>query len=588
MAAPSGDRGDGVTDPQAVLEARVRAALVAAFGLDEADADPVVRPSAFADFQANAALALGRRLGRPPRQVAATLVEHLQLADLCERVEVSGPGFVNLTLRGDWLGAQAAAMLADPRAGVAPAEPTERVVVDYSAPNVAKEMHVGHLRTTIVGDALVRVLGALGHEVIRRNHLGDWGTPFGMLIEHLLDVGEDATTDQLSVGELNDFYQQARAKFDHDPAFAGRARRRVVALQAGDEATLRLWRLLVRASTRYFRQVYGRLGVLLGDQDVHGESAYNHLLDQTAGELERRGIATTSQGALCLFPPGFTGRDGQPVPLIVRKQDGGYGYAATDLAAIRQRVRDLGARRLVYVVGVPQALHLEMVFAAARQAGWLDGVRAEHATIGSVLDEHGKILRTRSGSPIKLIELLDEGVERAAKLLADRVELDGRERARVARSVGIGAIKYADLSVARDRDYVFDWDRMLAFDGNTGPYLQYAVVRVRSIFRRAGLDPGDLHGGPIRVEAPAERALALHLLGFARVVHQVADTLEPHRLCGYLHDLAAAFTSFYEHYPVLDAPDDQTRRSRLGLSALTERVLTTGLGLLGIDAPARM
>lgn len=575
-----------MADPQHVLAERVRRALEAAFGEEAAQVDPLIRPSSFADYQANVALSLAKRLGRPPRDVAMDLVRHLQATDVCGRVEVSGPGFVNLTLRDDWLADQVTALARDERLGVELATQPEVVVVDYSAPNVAKEMHVGHLRTTIVGDAVVRVLDHLGHQVLRQNHIGDWGTPFGMLIEHLIDVGEDQAAAQLSVGELNRFYQRARQKFDSDPAFAERARQRVLTLQRGEPGTLRLWQLLVESSARYFRTVYRQLGVLLVDEDIRGESRYNPMLADVAAYLEQAGIAVVSDRALCAFPGGFQGRDGQPLPLIIRKRDGGYGYAATDLVAVRFRVRELGATRIVYVVGASQALHLDMVLTVARQAGWLGGVRAEHAAIGSVLGTDGKILRTRSGQSVKLVELLDDAVERADKLLAER-DLDEHTRGGIARMVGIGAVKYADLSVARDRDYVYDPDRMVAFDGNTGPYLQYAATRIRSIFRRAQL-PLEEAEGPIVLGDPSERALVLAALGFGASVHQVADTLEPHRLCTYLYELATAFTTFYERCPVLGAEDEETRQSRLALAALTAGILTRGLDLLGIQTPERM
>ena len=577
-----------MADPQSELRERLQEAIAAAFGGEWRGTDPLVRPSTFGDFQANVALSLAKPLGRPPREVAAAIVARADLAGVAE-AEVSGPGFINLTLAPGWIAAQATALLGDERLGVPRAARPETVVVDYSAPNVAKELHVGHLRSTVIGDALVRVLGSLGHRVIRQNHAGDWGTPYGMLVEHLLDLGEEEAVAELSAGELTSFYQQAREKFERDPGFAERARRRVVALQRGDGASLRLWRVLVDSSERYFQQVYERLGVLLTRDDYDGESRYNPMLDSVVEELAAKGILVESEGALCAFPPGFTGRDGAPLPLIVRKSDGAYGYAATDLAAVRYRVRDLGATRLLYVVGAPQALHLAMVFAVARQAGWLgEHARAEHVAFGSVLGPDGKLLRTRAGTPIKLADLLDEGVERAAKIVAERTELDPATRARVARAVGIGAIKYADLATQRERDYVFDWDRMLAFDGNTGPYLQYANTRVRSIFRKAGLDPAGAAGAAITITHPAERAIALKLLGFGAVVDAVAATLEPHRLCGYLFELAAAFTDFYERCPVLAAPDEATRASRLALCALTTRVLERGLGLLGIDAPERM
>ncbi len=576
-----------MADPKSELSTRFRAALAAAFGDELASTDPLIRPSSFGDFQANLAMSLARTLGRPPREVAAAIVEHLEIDDLCERVEVSGPGFVNLTLRSDWIAEQANALAADERLGVAPAAAPETVVVDYSGPNVAKEMHVGHLRSTAIGDALARLLGFLGHRVIRQNHIGDWGAPFGMLIEQLVDMGAVEPGAELSVSDLNLFYQQAREQYDGDPDFAERARRRVVALQAGDPTTLALWRQLFDESMRHFRAIYQRLDVLLTDEDIDAESRYNPVLPEVVAELEAKGLTEVSQGALCVFPPGFKGRDGERLPLIVRYSHGGYGYATTDLAAVRMRVREFDATRLVYVVGSPQALHFSMVFAAGRMAGWLDGHRAEHAQFGSVLGSDGKMLRTRSGDPIKLIDLLDEADQRAAKIVEDRSELDPLARSTVAHAVAMGALKYFDLSFQRERDYVFDWDRMLAFDGNTGPYLQYAVTRIRSIFRRAGIDDQQASSGRIVLDEPAERALALALLGLGEAVEAVAATMEPHRLCTYLFDLATAFTDFYEACPVLQA-DEPTRGSRLALCALVARTLTLGLDLLGIQVPERM
>jgi len=578
---------DPKSDPKSELSTRFRAALAAAFGDELASTDPLIRPSSFGDFQANLAMSLARTLGRPPREVAAAIVEHLEIDDLCERVEVSGPGFVNLTLRSDWIAEQANALAADERLGVAPAAAPETVVVDYSGPNVAKEMHVGHLRSTAIGDALARLLGFLGHRVIRQNHIGDWGAPFGMLIEQLVDMGAAEPGAELSVSDLNLFYQQAREQYDGDPDFAERARRRVVALQAGDPTTLALWRQLFDESMRHFRAIYQRLDVLLTDEDIDAESRYNPVLPEVVAELEAKGLTEVSQGALCVFPPGFKGRDGERLPLIVRYSHGGYGYATTDLAAVRMRVREFDATRLVYVVGSPQALHFSMVFAAGRMAGWLDGHRAEHAQFGSVLGGDGKMLRTRSGDPIKLIDLLDEADQRAAKIVEDRSELDPLARSTVAHAVAMGALKYFDLSFQRERDYVFDWDRMLAFDGNTGPYLQYAVTRIRSIFRRAGIDDQQASSGRIVLDEPAERALALALLGLGEAVEAVAATMEPHRLCTYLFDLATAFTDFYEACPVLQA-DEPTRGSRLALCALVARTLTLGLDLLGIQVPERM
>ncbi|ROO58335.1 arginyl-tRNA synthetase [Micromonospora sp. Llam0] len=549
--------------------------------------DPVVRRSQHADFQSDAALPLARRLGRPPRDIATDVVGRAELTDLCSAVEVSGPGFINLTVADPALGTLLSTVAADTRLGVAPSANPQTVVVDYSAPNVAKEMHVGHLRSTVIGDAAVRLLAWLGHRVIKANHLGDWGTPFGMLIEHLLDLGESEAAHELSVGDLDSFYKAARVKFDADDAFKQRARLRVVALQSGDEQTLRLWRMLVAESEKYFLTVYDQLDVLLTGKDFYGESYYNDLLAPVADELDRLGLLRDSGDAACVFPDGFTGRDGQPLPIIVRKRDGGYGYGATDLAAIRHRTQDLGATRLLYVVGQPQRQHFEMVYAVARQAGWLHPpIQAEHIGFGSILGSDGKMLRSRAGGSIKLVGLLDEAVTRAAELARQKnPDLPEAEIAEVARAVGIGAIKYADLSTDRIKDYVFDWQRMLSLDGNTAPYLQYAHARIRSIFRRAGIEQPTTT--PIVVSHPAEHALALELANFGTVVTGVEQTLEFHRLAGHLHTLATTFSGFYEHCPVLRA-DGEVRDSRLALCDLTAHVLRQGLHLLGIATPDRM
>jgi arginyl-tRNA synthetase len=459
-----------VTSPASVLQHLVQTALVAAFGDELADTDPVLRPSQFADFQVNAALALAKRLGRPPREIADLLVEHLDVSGVCHQPEVSGPGFVNLRLDEAWLGGAVDDLVHDPRLGV-PAQDPLVVPIDYSAPNVAKEMHVGHLRTTVVGDALARTLEHLGHRVIRQNHVGDWGTPFGMLIEHLLDVGEDSPeADQLR-SDPNAFYQAAREAFEGEPAFADRARQRVVSLQAGDPETLRLWQELVDLSKIYFNTIYTTLGVGLRDEHLAGESSYNDDLAAVCDELEAAGIATVSEGALCVFLDGYTGREGKPVPLIIRKTDGGYGYGTTDLATVRHRVRDLHADRMLYVIGAPQSLHLQMVWDTARKAGWLPPeVEVVHVQIGNVLGPDRKILKTRSGAPLRLMALLDEAVT-AARAVVDesRPDLDESLRAAIAPQVGIGAVKYADLSVAHDSEYVLDHDRMVALSGNTGP-----------------------------------------------------------------------------------------------------------------------
>ncbi len=580
-----------MADPQEVLAQRVHDAVVASLGPEYGDADPLVRPSSFADFQANAALPLAKRVGRPPPELASDLVRHLDVADMCAEPAVSGPGFINFLLRDDWIAAQASRMLDDARLGTALAARPATVVVEYSSPNIAKEMHVGHLRTTIVGDAIARVLEFAGHRVIRDNHVGDWGTQFGMEIEYLLDVGADSPQAALLRTDPNAFYQAARRAFDSDPEFADRARKRVVDLQGGDPGTLELWQEIVDLSLDYLHRIYGRLGVTLTDADIRGESFYNDTLAETVAALEEQGIAVYSDGALCAFPPGFTGREGRPLPLIIRKRDGGYNYATTDLATIRYRVDELHTDRAIYVVGSDQALHFRMVFAVASQAGWIPaGAVFEHAQIGLVLGPDGNRLRTRSGDNVQLSDLLIEAVERARAIL-DEVDASARfgpaELDEVAEAIGIGAVKYADLSTARDSAYVFDWDRMISFRGNTGPYLQYATARIRSIFRRSDGAEAEVQGAGIAVEAGPERALALRLLQFGSTVIQVGQTAEPHRLCGYLFEVASLFTTFYEECPVLKA-EPSVRPRRLALCALTLRVLAAGLGLLGVPVPERM
>jgi arginyl-tRNA synthetase len=575
-----------ITDPEAALGQLVRGALAARFGAEFAAADPLIRPSGFADYQSNVAMSLAKRAGKPPREVAEVIAAELAGSAVLDSAAVSGPGFINLTLRDSWIAARANEQLADVRLGVPVAIPARRIVVDYSGPNVAKELHAGHLRATVEGDAIVRVLEYLGHEVTRAAHLGDWGTQFGMLIEHAVDVGEQATYDQLVAGEFTAFYQAARAKFDGDPGFADRARRRVVELQAGDPQALRLWQLLVDDSMAYLHRLYDRLDITLTDADMAPESFYNPMLADVCAELEERGLAVMSDGALCAFPPGFTGRDGRPLPLMLRKSDGGYGYDTTDVAAIRYRLRELGATRLIYVVGSEQHQHLEMVFELARQAGWLaGGATAEHAVVGLMTGPGGQRLRTRTGEQVKLISLIEEAVERAEKVIAERYD-DPQQRAQIAEAVGIGALKYGDLSVARDSSYALDFDRLLALTGNTGPYLQYAAARIRSIFQRAGLDPAAA-SGPVLPGTAAERALALQLLGLGRAIAEVSAGAEPHKLAGFLFDVASSFTTFYEQCPVLSA-GDEVRASRLALCALSLRVLQTGLGLLGIPVPDRM
>jgi arginyl-tRNA synthetase len=548
---------------------------------------PMLARSQYADYQSNAALGLANKLKTNPMEIATKVVTTAKLGDLCEKVEVSRPGFINLTVDNKLLGQLIGQASTDDRFGVPHIKP-ETVVVDYSSPNAAKEMHVGHLRSTIIGDAAVRLLEWLGHRVIRQNHIGDWGTPFGMLIEHLLDIGEAGAARALSVGDLSTFYRAARKKFDASVEYQARSRRRVVLLQNGDDDSLRLWQILVNESKRYFTTVYEQLETRLTEADFYGESAYNHALDSVVEDLNSLGLIRHSDGAECLFPTGFIGREGQPLPLIVRKTDGGYGYAATDLAALRHRISQLKATRLLYVVGMPQSQHLSMIFKTAIDANWLaPPARSEHIGFGSVLGKDGKILRSRIGGTIKLVDLLEEAVERANHLMAEKnPALDEISRKRVAKDIGIGAIKYADLSSDRIKDYTFDFERMLSFDGNTGPYLQYAHARIQSIFRRTH-SQAHRDGTLIKITEAHERSLAIELLSFPEVITNVSENLEFHKLANYLYGLATAFTGFYEHCPVLKA-EAEVRKSRLSLCNMTANILAAGLSLLGINAPKRM
>jgi len=550
------------------------------------DADPVLRPSDRSDYQVNGVMAVAKSIGEVPRDVAERVLAALDMADLAEAT-VAGPGFINLTLTTSFLSAQLSALFADSHLGVTSVT-GRTAVIDYSAPNVAKEMHVGHLRSTVIGDSLARLYRFKGYTVIARNHVGDWGTPFGMLIEHLLDLGEDAAIASLSIGDLNAFYKAAREKFDADDAFKERSRLRVVALQAGDDETRRLWQILVAESVAYFTEVYRALDVTLTPEDVVGESFYNPMLPAVVADLDAAGLLVESDGALCVFPEGFATREGEPLPVIVQKRDEGFGYAATDLAAVRDRIGNLGGTDLLYVVGAPQAQHFAMVWAVAKAAGWIpDDVRIEHIAFGSVLGPDRKVFKTRSGETIKLIHLLNEAVDKAdAALLARNADLSDDDRRTLATQIGRAAIKYADLSSDRQRDYVFDIDRMVAFEGDTGPYLQYAYARLRSIARRAGQDI-DTPLAPFTLSTPAERLLALGLLGFPEAVDAAVAHCQPHRLAGYLFDLAQRFTSFYDACPVLSA-EEATRLERLALCELTARTLRVGLSLLGIEAPEQM
>jgi arginyl-tRNA synthetase len=601
----------------ASLARQVEQAVGTAIGAvlpERRDADPLIRRSdrPGVDVQSNAALSLAGAAGRPPAQLAGLLADQLAAAStgqptagtgaataLPAAVSVAGPGFLNVTFTDAALWGQVAARLADDRLGVGTPQAGVRTVVDYSSVNVAKQLHVGHLRSTVIGDALVRVLGFLGAEVIRENHLGDWGTQFGMLIQYLVEHPEARwQRDRLAAGTtavaaLDELYRAARAAFDADPAFAGRARRRVVALQSGDPDTLATWRQIVAESQHAFQLVYDRLGVLLTEADAAGESRYNDALPGVVDELVRHGIAVPSAGALCVFDPAFTGRDGAPAALIVRKSDGGFGYAATDLATVRDRVERERADRVLYVVDARQALHFRQVFAAARRAGWLPGtVEVEHVTFGAVLGADGRPYRTRDGGTALLSDLLDAAVTSARRVVRDKnPTMPDAEADRIAELCGIAAVKYADLATSRQQDYRFDPDRMVAFTGNTGVYLLYAHTRVAAILRRA--EPAATAGAPGAATdpavpvAPAERALILALDGFGAVVAEVGESLEPHRLCGYLYELARAFTAFYESCPVLGAAEP-VRSNRLALCRLTRRTLAQGLTLLGLPAPDRL
>ena len=527
--------------------------------------DPELRPATkpqFGHYQTNVALRLAKSEGQSPREVATRIVARLEVADLCEPPEIAGPGFINFRLRTEVLAEAITDQLADPRSGMSSTQQPQTVVIDYSAPNVAKQMHVGHLRSTVIGDCLHRVLAGVGHHVIAQNHIGDWGTQFGMLVEQILDEGVEASA--LTLPEAEALYARGSAHFRSDADFAERARRRVVALQSGDEQTRTIWQQLINVSLAGFNAAYERLGVLLTDDDLDGESTYNDDLPQLVDTLEADGTAVIDDGALCVFVDGFT------APMIVRKRDGGFGYAATDLAAIRRRVRDFGADRIVYVVDSRQSDHFEQVFLVARKAGLLpDAVATEHVAFGTVLGLDGRPFKTREGTAVTLYDLLDAAEEEAAPPIA------------------LAAIKYADLSNGLNKDYVFDVHRMVQTTGNTGPYLQYAHARMTQVLRKAEAEGYGEQTKVMVLEEPAEQALALLLTRFGDVVDEVAETLQPHKLCAYLYDLSGALAIFYEQCPVLKA-EGIVRESRLAMCAVTKRVLATGLTLLGIEALERM
>ena len=586
-----------MVDPKAILTERFKAAIAKAWDEATAAVDPLIAASnnaKFGDYQANVAMSLSKRVGMKPHDVAKRIIEFIEISDIAATPTIAGPGFINVKLNDAFIAKCIGEMAADARLGVKTSS-GERVVIDYSGPNVAKEMHVGHLRSTIIGDAIARVLEFRGDTVIRQNHMGDWGTQFGMLIEFLVEQkGGASASSNFAISDLNAFYKEAKIRDDSDAAFKEKARHRVVMLQSGDEATLAMWRYLIDESKKHFNAVYRRLNVSLTDADVRAESAYNPFLNDVASELLKSGVAVESQGATCVFfEPPYLNEKGEPTPLLVRKADGGFGYAGTDLAAVRFRVRELNASRMVYVTDSRQKQHFEMVFKTAHRAGWLpavgaSGPRAEHVPFGTVLGEDNKPFKTRSGEVVKLTDLLDEAEERAlAVVTAKQSDLDEASRKTISRVIGLGAVKYADLSNDRVKDYVFSWDRMLSFDGNTAPYLVNAYVRNRSIFRKGGIEAAPV-GTAVTLVEPAERALALKLLQLSATIESVAVSLEPHRLCTYLYEVASAYHSFFENCPVLSAENEGLKQSRLVLCGVTARVLKQGLGLLGIEVVEKM
>ncbi|MFD3997954.1 arginine--tRNA ligase [Streptomyces sp. NPDC058583] len=574
---------------------------------DAASADPLLRRSDRADFQANGILALAKRLKGNPRELATQVVAAIPENDVLKEIEVSGPGFLNITVTDAAIVRTLAARAADARLGVPFNESAGTTVIDYAQPNVAKEMHVGHLRSAVIGAAMVEILEFTGESVVRRHHIGDWGTQFGMLIQYLIEhpheldhKAEDGAevSGEEAMSNLNRLYKASRALFDSDEEFKTRARARVVDLQAGDEQTLALWQRFVDESKIYFYSVFDKLDMDIRDGDVVGESGYNDMLVETCRILEESGVAVRSEGALCVFFDDVKGPDGNPTPLIVQKSDGGFGYAATDLSAIRDRVQNLKATTLLYVVDARQSLHFKMVFETARRAGWLnEDVKAVQLAFGTVLGKDGKPFKTREGETVRLVDLLDEAVDRATSVVRGKAD-DFREKTgqtllteseivENGQYVGIGAVKYADLSTSAARDYKFDLDQMVSLNGDTSVYLQYAYARVRSIFGKAGDRTPLAH--PELELAPAERALGLHLDQFGEVIAETAEEYAPHKLAAYLYQLASLFTTFYDQCPVIKpAPAQDVAENRLFLSDLTARTLHQGMALLGIRTPERL
>lgn len=548
----------------------------------------VSKKAGFGDYQANGAMAAAKAMKTNPRELAQSIVNSLDLTGIAEQVEIAGPGFINIHLAPAWLAQQLQNAEAGGPAGQ---QEGQTVVVDYSSPNLAKEMHVGHLRSTIIGDALVRVLEYNGDTVIRQNHVGDWGTQFGMLIAELEEQLTDGEQADLALKDLEGFYQKAKAHFDLDESFANKARDYVVKLQSGDAAVLALWQQFRAVSLQHSDEIYQRLNVSLKPEHVRGESAYNDDLANVVADLQKHGLAVEDDGAQVVFLEELADKNGDPSPVIIQKKDGGYLYATTDLAALRYRAGHLNADRVLYFIDARQSLHMQQVFTVARKAGFVDEwISLEHHPFGTMMGDDGKPFKTRSGGTVKLAELLEEAVERAAQKVSavESNELSAEEAADVARKVGIGAVKYADLAKTRTNDYVFNWDAMLSFEGNTGPYMQYAYTRIRSIFRKAG-EPMESFQAEVSLTAAQEKALALKSLQLPEVVEQVAGDAMPHLLCTYLYELASLFMTFYEACPILksDVPVE-VRNSRLQLSKSVAQTLQQGLELLGIEVMERM
>jgi arginyl-tRNA synthetase len=578
------------------LKVKFNEAISAAFGKELADADPALVPASnpkFGDYQCNLAMSLAKILKDKPRAIATKVVENLDIGDMCEPPAIAGPGFINLTLKPAYLEEQFKSIAPDKRLGIPPTPNPEQIVIDFSSPNIAKEMHVGHLRSTIIGDCLARVLEFQGNKVLRLNHVGDWGTQFGMLITYLREVSPDAltTADALDLGDLVAFYRQAKKRFDEDEEFKETSRQEVVRLQGGAEDSRRAWELLCEQSRREFQVIYDLLDIELAES---GESFYNPMLPGVVEELDKLGLLEENQGARCVFVEGFTNKDGEPLPLIVQKTNGGYNYATTDLAAVRHRIEKEGAKRLIYVTDAGQSNHFAHVWQVARKAGWIpDTVEVVHVPFGLVLGEDGKKLKTRSGDTVRLRDLLDEAVKRARADLEARLKEENRSEteefiANVSKVIGLSAVKYADLSQNRTSSYVFSFDKMLALQGNTAPYMLYAFARINSISRKGGVDFEKLGGdGKVLLEEETELVLAKHLLQLPEVVEMVGAELLPNRLCQYLFELSQKFNQFYELCPVLKA-EEPTRTSRLVLCDVTARTLKLGLSLLGISVLERM